>query len=438
MKHHLTLICCLFSLFATAQIKEIDAPQVSEEVKTSNSRDFFEGRIKQITHQKLVGFQNPDGSVRIPVVYDQLPREACSFMLAIKDGKHGIIDHQNNVLLPFGTYDRLEVKETWSFDRDDKIWLITAKNQNKIGVLAFKNGKMGLVNPHGKVMIPLKYTILTFLDKDTYGGLLDSQWEIINKQGQQLSPEKYDDIQTQYGGYLRVRRGANEGLILLPDTVLFKPEYDLIESVYPNFIAQKGDEMYSISRNDRNIRKSDSKPFNLYYVVKKVGQYEVIMHQKRFGYGVRDTTTGKFLFPPVFNYLHANSDGTYFVLSAKHVNAQILVNPKGEEIKRFTGMAVTPTPANPNLFQVEGSTDQFFITAKGEKLNTDVYSAIKSFRNGWFALKVGANWALAKPDGTRVTEYVYSSLDQINDPNYVVQGFKDKQLVKITADLKEH
>jgi hypothetical protein len=74
------------------------------------------------------GFTN-HGKVIIPAVYDELPKYCSNYLIAKKDGKFGLINKRNEVLIDF-IYDRIEYFES-SMERHDKWYLILTQGEYK-------------------------------------------------------------------------------------------------------------------------------------------------------------------------------------------------------------------------------------------------------------------------------------------------------------------
>lgn len=69
------------------------------------------------------------GKVIIPAVYDELPEYCSDYLIAKKDGKFGLINKRNEVLIDF-VYDRIEYFES-SMERHDNWYLILTQGEYK-------------------------------------------------------------------------------------------------------------------------------------------------------------------------------------------------------------------------------------------------------------------------------------------------------------------
>ena len=77
------------------------------------------------------------GEVIIPAVYDELPEYCSDYLIAKKDGKFGLINKRNEVLIDF-VYDRIEYFES-SMERHDNWFLILTQGEYK-GLYELKKG----------------------------------------------------------------------------------------------------------------------------------------------------------------------------------------------------------------------------------------------------------------------------------------------------------
>jgi hypothetical protein len=161
------------------------------------------------------GFVNKNGEEQIPFEYDDVEPfsvEASSVwdyysdevysspatervsVDAKKNGKWGLIDKANNILIPF--------------EYDDHF-----KYAGKGLYHTSKNGKKGMIDEQNKVLIPFEYEdIEDFFD---YLKVMKTKkWGLVARKGYKLAlPCRYDKIESANKDYAVVRKGAKWGIV---------------------------------------------------------------------------------------------------------------------------------------------------------------------------------------------------------------------------------
>jgi hypothetical protein len=97
------------------------------------------------------GMKAQDGTVLLPAEYDDLHFQYCGFMVASKEGKFGVINEDNHVVIPF-SYKRLELLyKPQAFQVPQGVPL------EDLRLLAtLENGHAGLINGKGEVIFPFR------------------------------------------------------------------------------------------------------------------------------------------------------------------------------------------------------------------------------------------------------------------------------------------
>jgi hypothetical protein len=426
------LLFLFFPMVLTAQVIEV------EEVKEPTAEQMQEwqkDKIKFIQRGKLCGFNNPDGSVRIPVIYENLETTPSSFMVTKLNGKYGVIDDLNHVLIPFGEYEVIERNEGYSFDRDEKLWLYKARNQEFIGLCAKKNDKWGVINPNGKVLIDVKYEGIKHVGQGYYAVTDGDKWVIMNKQNQTVLTQGFDRIDDLHGDYSKIYAGHLEGLLKIPDTIILEPIYDIVKSGnWPFIDAQKDSIVWQYHRYERTLKKSNITPTKIYYSYpinpKKplCDGYQRISKHSGYGYGLIDASS-KMIIPPLYDYVMPGPDCTWFIATKN--NKRGLFNREGVVILPFTYQSLQPCAHNDSLLQANTKTDWYFITPDGKRISEENHTHIEQLKNGWFAVSKGDVQALADPSGHRITAFVYRSIIVPPTDQYIAYAIKGEKQIAI-------
>jgi len=111
------------------------------------------------------GFVNRDGYLVIPDEYDLIlyPHFQNGFCIAVKEGKYGVFDRQNNAVIPF-IYDHLMVKFI---------------SENPLFAAALE-GKWGIIDRDQKEIIPFQYDWITSFNGDYITARLNGKYGAIN------------------------------------------------------------------------------------------------------------------------------------------------------------------------------------------------------------------------------------------------------------------
>ena len=236
----------LFGL-ADAQGK-IVAPVQYDEVTYEIGRNYY-----LLNKNKLKGLYLPQNTpLFLDAVYNALyPSYTNNAIVAIKDGKYGLLDKSGKVMLPF------EYESIMDYNTDR--------------FLVKKNGRQGMVGSKGNVLIPIEYNDISsfggfnfsdyyFVKKDNlygimkangqvilpvkftwvgdYGqmivGELNKKWSLYDEQGFLLTPEPIDYLARNYGSYpvYYMVKDGKYGLINSNGKILEKIQFKSLDYLY--------------------------------------------------------------------------------------------------------------------------------------------------------------------------------------------------------------
>jgi hypothetical protein len=249
-----------------------------------------------------VGIINSVGNECVPTIYGYggLPDSDNKVFYVPKDGKYGLIDFNNNVLIPF-QYDEMYHEtnnDLLCVKKDGKYGLISLKlkkevlpckyDQIKMGRVLFDNGtyrvyndrpsaliailynsKWGFVDPEGNVVIPCQYEDLTEYDDDgtpLYGGdparyhyiyyggrvpfVKNGKVGLLDEKGNVIIPAIYKNIDligdNNSGNYPTATTFSNKQVLIDTDNKIVSKEYDEIEAVDEDFAVYKMGSKYGL------------------------------------------------------------------------------------------------------------------------------------------------------------------------------------------------
>ena len=186
------------------------------ETKLFSFRDNMSLVLNTVTGK--FGFVNPKGEIVIPCMYDDVKKFYCgrAAVFEAETGKWGFINRENKLIVPF-IYDFVS---NFGYDRDGDIGFDGLAYVN-IGIsengrtLIITDGKWGLINTDGEVILPVKYgDIARPIENMAYivdgnradmfpagGGGAVAKIGFVNRKGEIVIPTEYD---YDYGAYFDV------------------------------------------------------------------------------------------------------------------------------------------------------------------------------------------------------------------------------------------
>lgn len=177
--------------FVNEEYKEV-VPCIYDEVGS-----FIHG-LSIVRMGEMYGAINNKGIIAIPLEYMSLLDVSLfgpTMLMAIKNNRFGVVDKTNKIIVPF------------DFD------LV----QPMFGMISVtKNGKKGLYNHKGELVIPIKYDDIAHpSDKSqTYSVCSAGKWGVINKKGEIIIPIEYDGVSQISSGYMYSVCKAGEWAII--------------------------------------------------------------------------------------------------------------------------------------------------------------------------------------------------------------------------------
>lgn len=165
--------------FVNEEYKEI-APCIYDEI------DSFIHGLSIVRIGEMYGAINNEGKITIPLEYPiliDLSIWGPTMLMAVKNNRFGVVDKANKIIVPF------------EFDLVQAMFGM---------IIVTKNGKKGLYNHKGDLVIPIKYDdIAQPSDKSqTYSVCIAGRWGVINKKEEIIIPIEYDGVSLISSGYM--------------------------------------------------------------------------------------------------------------------------------------------------------------------------------------------------------------------------------------------
>lgn len=165
--------------FVNEEYKEI-APCIYDEI------DSFIHGLSIVRIGEMYGAINNEGKITIPLEYPiliDLSIWGPTMLMAVKNNRFGVVDKANKTIVPF------------EFDLAQAMFGM---------IIVTKNGKKGLYNHKGELVIPIKYDdIVQPSDKSQMYSVCNAgKWGVINKKEEIIIPIEYDGVSLISSGYM--------------------------------------------------------------------------------------------------------------------------------------------------------------------------------------------------------------------------------------------
>lgn len=353
-------------------------------------------------------------------------------MVGIGD-KYGVLNHVNcNYLIP------LEISKVRKLSPQ----VITYR----------QNGKWGVFNSSGKIIIPAQY--------DSIGPKLDqyylivqnnSKYGIIEWNGEAVTPVKYEEIHDYKGGYFRIKENGVYGYMSKLGSVYIKPQYaqagdfEMGEAIvqkngqygiidaknsfrltpaYSQIKLSGDNKYYDITLSDAKhalvklpYLKQDVTKVVTFQDVKAEDTITCIRVQQDTKWGYYNLTTQQYLFEKRYDQTLPFVSGFAVVADA---GAFGVINTQGIALIPIKYKDITYVKwGNKLVFYVKGANGWGVLENTGKQVLPEEYEVIAWTPASYLKLKKGGKYAIYKADGTPVTEFIYDHLyNQEEDKGY--------------------
>ena len=105
-------------------------------------------------------------------------------------------------------------------DGDKKLWKLLERHgyeligywDDDLGIVRL-NGKWGVINTEGKEVVPLKYDDVEYFHEGLAAVKLNGKWGFVDKEGKEVIPLKYDSVGSFHEGLAGVLLNGQGGLV---------------------------------------------------------------------------------------------------------------------------------------------------------------------------------------------------------------------------------
>lgn len=308
-----------------------------------------------------------------------------------KDGKYGLIN--------------LDGKELLSPTQDSIEAIIGTKSV----FITTLDGKKGLVDNMGKVIIENKYQEITSLTNQYENGFIvkneQGKYGVINYDKTVALEEKYDEIKNVYGnGMYVVKEGKTLKIVNTKGEDFLENKFEEVKEINLDNITIKANGKYGvISTSGEEKLKAEydelSYAFSDYYIAKKENKYGIVK------------INGEEALAFNYNYITYLSNIGIFQAETDSMQSQLL--DKDFNVK-VTGI-ITEINQDKNYIRVREDNEYKYYNFKLEqKENTEILAT-----NTIFLSKKDGKYGYVNEKGIVVVDYIYEDATEQNKYGYV-------------------
>lgn len=268
--------------------------------------------------------------------YDRLSNsiyDTDDYFSACKDGKYGVIDCDENTIIPFEYDDRIYgSSEQLHTVRNGKAGIININNEvlvpfeyddvyseyNSDGLYCVRiNDDYGLIDSENNIVVTCRYRSVSVIDGQWYRIGTRSGYGIMDKNGDMIIPAEYGEIEHRDDGTWAA--------------YYEKHKYIFTESGSPVMSYRMDDDF--VYRNSKGVEEPDEKREYAAEIREKAGlgsDFEVyrsdeeglctVFDKKERKYGLLDTESGEFIVEPVCDMnVYFNNDGLAVIKEGRSV-----------------------------------------------------------------------------------------------------------------------
>lgn len=158
-----------------------------------NDLDIYSEIYFPFFENNLFGFMDSEGIVQIPAEYDEVLNFQDGIAVVVKNGKSGLINKKNELILGF------------EFDQIEEIY-------NDLAIVSISDS-FGLINRMGTLVFPLIYIDILFLNQSLIAAKNQEGYSIFNLNLEQTSELNFKEIKSLNDNYFIVQVGDSIGLL---------------------------------------------------------------------------------------------------------------------------------------------------------------------------------------------------------------------------------
>lgn len=377
-------------------------------------------------------YRKSDGRIITKNVYEAFDYcggcgSAAPYLYAKKNGKWGVIDWEENVLVPF-EYDhehRSMRSDNWvaSFSKNGQQVIVHIPTQQEFdpsgpdtelvsGMLVTRDGKYGAYNSAGQLAVPFEYDLIETPNQNYYLGY--------------------------FGHYLVVEKDRKKGVVRSDGTLVVPAEYEKIMVYDDYFVATRDGHSVLLTGGDTEpliqVEHGDITHVRDYFYSSGSGGLNIFRVKQQAYYGLYFADSGVFHEPEFYDISVLEDD--YFeggrVIVADNQGQKSLLNESGEPVLPFAveEVAVFDRHEEPLLaVRVGGKWGLYDVHRKKEVVPPQFDRYFTVLANGTSRFIRATMEIEREPDryvlydthGQQVVDAAFSAIDSIDDRRYLIR-----------------
>ena len=265
-----------------------------------------------------------------------------------------------------------------------------------------KDGKQGLIDLKGKVILPPEYDFITVLDNKIICRK-EKDMKILTLDGKEMLKNSYPYVYPIGENYLISSEDGKYGVIDANEKLIVEPQYDAIQKLNEGFYrVSKSGEYGLVNEKGQEVVKPKYK-----YIKEFANGMALVISDE--GKGGFINTQGKEVVAPIYNYTEDYKGDITFVYDGKNF---ALIDKEGKDIKPFQANRLNLVAEN---IYSEKENEKFYLKDKDNNKISEVgYDSIGEEKEGLIPVRIDGKFGYINRKGEVVIPLVYS---EIGEPN---------------------
>lgn len=330
------------------------------------------------------------------------------------------------------------------------------KNKEKVAnytyYTAYENGKFGVINNEGNIVITPEYTEIVLIPNKSVPVFICTydvndqegtyKTKVINQNNEEIFKD-YDKVEAidnfdskqniwYEDNVLRVQKDGKYGLINFEGKEIVPCEYDEItalKGVTNNLIVKKQDKVGLINEKGQVIINTDYKEIK---TLKEGYKNEYAIVNENNQYGIISTTGAVIVEPKYEDVKYLNNSELFAVKEAgtwKLINKekQILIDGGYDNIIEAKGENVV----------VEKGGKYGVVTTKNEEKIPVEYEQIKYTFSIYYIAKTGGKYGIINLDNEQIKDFNYTNMNYVEKGDFIQADLSDTETVILDNNLSE-
>lgn len=362
-----------------------DEGKIKKEFKADRLYSFSEG-ICVFELDSRLGYIDIAGNELTPCVYEEAWPFKYEYAKVAKNGKNGYIDHNGKEIIPC-CHESIESTGAGYFiiKNNNVYGVLNARNEEVVpseydnvewvspldAFIVKKNGLMGMLKGKNKIL-NMEYNKIYFLPWKLIVVYKNGKAGLVDTLGEVLMPMEFDDINFGINGHVEFKIGNKKGLANNKGKILLPAEFDdILMENDTCFFVLKNHKVYAFHKSKGRLNLLPYEDMGFFY-----GLDNMILVRKKGKYGLKDLNFRTVL-PFIYEDISWLQDDVLLVISK---GKKGIINIHGKIWVPFKYDEIISTPLH-NYFIVEKEGKKGLIDINGKEIIKCRYDEIEIYKN---------------------------------------------------------